>query len=388
MNIRWLRAASLLALAAFSAFALGKDKQPTAIVVGGGLAGLSAAYELQQSGWQVTLLEAKPQIGGRSGLATSEWLGNAKAQPTLNGYLDTLKLKAVPAPEFVRTPSYLIDGVYYSSADLKQKMPAVAADLERFEKSLNDLSASIDDPLGPLANKTLFALDQLNVARWLDKLNLSPTARLLVNQRIRSHYDEPSRLSLLYLAQQGRVYRGVDDRDLRASRLPGGSQVLAQAFVKQIKTIKTNAKVTSISQDKDGVTVKVGPTGYTADYLVLAVPLRALGNITLSTPLSSVKSLTRNVLFVPPSMPPIDLLAKMQATRTQLALVIDEYGGTDGLVSMEESARDTPASHGRPTYADHAYRANLAAWPTQIHPLKEMFDTPNMVLAVAVCADP
>ncbi|MFC2252991.1 transporter associated domain-containing protein [Labrys portucalensis] len=62
----------------------------------------------------------------------------------------------------------------------------------------------------------------------------------------------------------------------------------------------------------------------------------ALGNITLSTPLSSVKSLTRNVLFVPPSMPPIDLLAKMQATRTQLALVIDEYGGTDGLVSMED----------------------------------------------------
>ncbi|WP_448953913.1 transporter associated domain-containing protein [Labrys neptuniae] len=49
-----------------------------------------------------------------------------------------------------------------------------------------------------------------------------------------------------------------------------------------------------------------------------------------------MKSLTRSVLFVPPSMPPIDLLAKMQATRTQLALVIDEYGGTDGLVSMED----------------------------------------------------
>ncbi|WP_423360167.1 flavin monoamine oxidase family protein [Pseudomonas citronellolis] len=287
MNIRWLRAASLLALAAFSAFALGKDKQPTAIVVGGGLAGLSAAYELQQSGWQVTLLEAKPQIGGRSGLATSEWLGNAKAQPTLNGYLDTLKLKAVPAPEFVRTPSYLIDGVYYSSADLKQKMPAVAADLERFEKSLNDLSASIDDPLDPLANKTLFALDQLNVARWLDKLNLSPTARLLVNQRIRSHYDEPSRLSLLYLAQQGRVYRNVDDRDLRAARLPGGSQVLAQAFVKQLKTIKTNARVSAIVQDKDGVTVKAGSTGYSADYVVLAVPLRALAQIQLTPGLNA-----------------------------------------------------------------------------------------------------
>ncbi|HUG61355.1 MAG TPA: hemolysin family protein [Methylomirabilota bacterium] len=46
--------------------------------------------------------------------------------------------------------------------------------------------------------------------------------------------------------------------------------------------------------------------------------------------------LVRPVLFVPPSMPATDLLAKMQATHTQMALVIDEYGGTDGLVSIED----------------------------------------------------
>jgi CBS domain containing-hemolysin-like protein len=42
------------------------------------------------------------------------------------------------------------------------------------------------------------------------------------------------------------------------------------------------------------------------------------------------------VLFVPPSMPALDLLVKMQATRTHLALVIDEYGGTEGLASIED----------------------------------------------------
>jgi CBS domain containing-hemolysin-like protein len=57
--------------------------------------------------------------------------------------------------------------------------------------------------------------------------------------------------------------------------------------------------------------------------------------VDLSLPLSSL-GIMRALLYVPPSMPAIDLLAKMQATRLHLALVIDEYGGTDGLVSIED----------------------------------------------------
>jgi CBS domain containing-hemolysin-like protein len=57
--------------------------------------------------------------------------------------------------------------------------------------------------------------------------------------------------------------------------------------------------------------------------------------IDLSVALSSTR-IIREVLFVPPSMPAIDLLAKMQATRIHLALVIDEYGGTDGIASIED----------------------------------------------------
>ena len=60
-----------------------------------------------------------------------------------------------------------------------------------------------------------------------------------------------------------------------------------------------------------------------------------LGAIDLAVPLSSTR-IVRAMLFVPPSMPAVDLLAKMQTTRIHLALVVDEYGGTDGLVSMED----------------------------------------------------
>lgn len=50
----------------------------------------------------------------------------------------------------------------------------------------------------------------------------------------------------------------------------------------------------------------------------------------------SRRNLLRDVLFVPPSMPITDLLASMQSARIHMALVVDEYGGTDGLVTIED----------------------------------------------------
>ena len=49
----------------------------------------------------------------------------------------------------------------------------------------------------------------------------------------------------------------------------------------------------------------------------------------------AIAKIRRDILVAPPSMPASDLLLKMQSTRIHLALVIDEYGGTDGLVSIE-----------------------------------------------------
>ena len=74
------------------------------------------------------------------------------------------------------------------------------------------------------------------------------------------------------------------------------------------------------------------PNGKRAKPAPAGLDLRA---INLSLSLAST-GIIRKILFVPPSMPAIDLLAKMQATRIHLALVIDEYGGTDGLVSIED----------------------------------------------------
>src|SRR5438552_8512430 len=57
--------------------------------------------------------------------------------------------------------------------------------------------------------------------------------------------------------------------------------------------------------------------------------------VDLALPLADA-NIIRKLLYVPPSMRAIDLLVQMQASRIHLALVVDEYGGTDGLVSIED----------------------------------------------------
>jgi CBS domain containing-hemolysin-like protein len=69
-------------------------------------------------------------------------------------------------------------------------------------------------------------------------------------------------------------------------------------------------------------------------------PLKAVSQLDLTAvdlarAVSTVK-IRRPVLYVPPSMPATNLLIRMQSTRIHMALVVDEYGGTDGLVTIED----------------------------------------------------
>lgn len=87
----------------------------------------------------------------------------------------------------------------------------------------------------------------------------------------------------------------------------------------------------SLAEHAEPVAAGAAPSSAAEEH----APTASLAAIDFSAELSTANVL-KPVLFVPPSMPALDLLVKMQATRTHLALVIDEYGGTDGLVTMED----------------------------------------------------
>ena len=60
-----------------------------------------------------------------------------------------------------------------------------------------------------------------------------------------------------------------------------------------------------------------------------------LGKVDLKRTIGAI-NIARELIYVPGSMPVLDLLLKMQTSQLHLALVVDEYGGTDGLVSIED----------------------------------------------------
>ena len=49
-----------------------------------------------------------------------------------------------------------------------------------------------------------------------------------------------------------------------------------------------------------------------------------------------IDNIKKEILHIPPSMPALDLLIKMQLTRLHMGVVIDEYGGVDGLITIED----------------------------------------------------
>ena len=91
-----------------------------------------------------------------------------------------------------------------------------------------------------------------------------------------------------------------------------------------------------------------------------AADVPELGRADLSKTIASTK-LRRPMIYVPPSMPAANLLIRMQSSHIHMALVVDEYGGTDGLVTIEDLVEqivgDIEDEH------DEAEAANIVADP-------------------------
>ncbi|WP_291298790.1 hemolysin family protein [Elioraea sp.] len=74
----------------------------------------------------------------------------------------------------------------------------------------------------------------------------------------------------------------------------------------------------------------------TLDDIIGMIHIRDLFAARAGTAAFAIEDLLRKPLFVPPSKPILELLREMRASRMHMALVVDEYGGIDGLVTIED----------------------------------------------------
>lgn len=111
--------------------------------------------------------------------------------------------------------------------------------------------------------------------------------------------------------------------------------------------------------------------------MLRANPTTDLGKADLAKSITSTK-LRRPVLYVPASMPATNLLIRMQSTRIHMALVVDEYGGTDGLVTIEDLVEqivgDIEDEHDEIEAANIIVEANQSVTAQARTPVKELED--------------
>jgi monoamine oxidase len=251
------------------------------VVVGGGLAGLTAAYELKRAGFAVTVLEARERVGGRVWTIRSPFTGGQHAEAG-GEYIDTKHANILAyvrrfglETEDVRNgPASLTGAAFFNGRRRTEDAvftQAVLDDADRFWTRLDNLSF---DP----------SLDRRSVAWLVDQVGLSPLARLRVTIDIRDDYDvEPDRVSLLFAVMAETATSNQPDSGVEAFRIRGGNDQLPNAFAHALGgSVRLGTAVTAVEQTPSGVVVTAGESPYRADYCVVAAPLPPLRAVRFS----------------------------------------------------------------------------------------------------------
>ena len=271
---------------------------PRVVIVGAGLAGLTAALDLTDAGWDVIVLEARDRVGGRVHTLYDPFSPGLHAEAGGESIDDNhdriqalvarfgLATEHRPANKLLEAVTYYHHRRSPITAFLAGREGAVVTDYLRFSDALGAMAAGID-PEHPERAANASALDHQTLEGFIRHQRLVPEAEFLVRLQNRAEYNtEPAALSMLFVAQQTAVLEGVPDTASETMRITGGNSRLPEAMAATLgDRVRLSAAATRVEYDAGGVRVHVGADAIDAAQLILAVPPPPLRRIAFTPPL-------------------------------------------------------------------------------------------------------
>ena len=274
------------------------------VVVGAGLAGLSAAESLVGGGAEVTLIEAEQRFGGRTRTVHDSYIGGQYAESgaewvdsihwrmlDLMQRFDIEKLGVGMQWTTIRRWLYW-SGARHVGSDIEKLEQHVFAAIERYEEVCEAPAQLMDDPSRPQLHPDAALLDSRSLADLIREGYLGPVGQLFARRNAQGEFaSEPDKVSALFVAQQ-RAFENLEVRrqgiEMLSHRVSGGVSQIAQALGAELSqhsrlTLKLGSALTSVEQTSDGVIVQGvgadGPFEVIADQVVLACSLVPLRNV-------------------------------------------------------------------------------------------------------------
>jgi monoamine oxidase len=289
---------------AFAKMVFLEEPQKSVCVVGAGLAGLSAAYELRRRGYSVRILEASDRVGGRTWSnhdlvkhhvmeRGAELIG--ANHPLWLTYADTFHLGFSDVKEYEDSPLF-VNGQRLSGKAPERLFKHMQAAFD----FISSQSKTIVDPFHPWTDPAASTLDEKDVHTFVMRTDWNDRCKLAILQQLESDNGVPAKnqslLGLLSMVKGGGMERYWEDTEVY--RCKRGVQSLALAFEAALLgmnvSVELNTEVTAV--DATTSTVKLTTNQHTdpieCQDVILTIPPSAWSTIKTWSPLELSRSMS------------------------------------------------------------------------------------------------